>query len=253
MSAASCMPCATASSGRARERRSATRQAIQAWWQERWPALEKKRAAEGRTIVWVDQSGFYLLPMAVRTWAPCGQTPRAHVPLTHDHLSAIGGITAPGRLFLQTQERAYHSEDVVGFLRVLLRKIRGKLLVIWDGAPFIAASPSRTSCAGERPSASTSSNSLAMRRTSTPPRGSGTISNGSSWPTTAARPRHPAAGAAPCQRAAPPQTQRPPGLFTRPATRFSLSCKDQKPSENPHQAGSGIRYAGHGFRSALYL
>jgi transposase len=101
----------------------------------------KKAAAEGRAIVWVDQSGFYLLPMAVRTWAPCGQTPVLTVPLTHDHLSAIGGITPDGRLFLQTQDHAYRSPDVVRFLRVLLRKIRGKLLVIWDGAPIHRGQP----------------------------------------------------------------------------------------------------------------
>jgi transposase len=101
----------------------------------------KKARAEGRTIVWVDQSGFYLLPLAVRTWAPCGQTPVLTVPLTHDHLAAIGGITPQGRLFLQTQERAYHAEDVVRFLRVLLRKIQGKLLVIWDGAPIHRGQP----------------------------------------------------------------------------------------------------------------
>jgi hypothetical protein len=99
----------------------------------------KKATAEGRTIVWVDQSGFYLLPMAVRTWALCGQTPILRVPLTHDHLAAISGITADGRLFMQTQEDAFHSPDVVRFLRVLLRKIKGKLLVIWDGG----ADPSR--------------------------------------------------------------------------------------------------------------
>ena len=79
--------------------------------------------------------------MAVRTWATCGQTPVLTVPLTHDHLSAIGGITPEGRLFMQTQQQAYHSEDVVGFLRVLLRKIRGKLLVIWDGAPIHRGQP----------------------------------------------------------------------------------------------------------------
>src|SRR5258706_489011 len=42
---------------------------------------------------------------------------------------------------LQTQERAYHSPDVVRFLRVLLRKIRGKLLVIWDGSPIHRGQP----------------------------------------------------------------------------------------------------------------
>jgi len=82
----------------------------------------------------VDEAGFYLLPMCVRTYAPVGQTPVLRVPLTRDHLSAIGGITPQGRIFMQMQERAYCAEDVVAFLRLLLRKIPGKLLVIWDGA-----------------------------------------------------------------------------------------------------------------------
>ena len=72
--------------------------------------------------------------MCVRTYAPVGQTPVLRVPLTRDHLSAIGGITPQGRIFMQMQERAYCAEDVVAFLRLLLRKIPGKLLVIWDGA-----------------------------------------------------------------------------------------------------------------------
>ena len=72
--------------------------------------------------------------MLVRTYAPVGHTPILRVPLTRDHLSAIGGITPQGRIFMQTQERAYRAEDVVAFLRLLLRKIPGKLLVIWDGA-----------------------------------------------------------------------------------------------------------------------
>ena len=84
----------------------------------------------------MDEAGFYLLPLLVRTYAPVGQTPILKVPLTRDHLSAIGGITAEGRLFMQTQERAYRAEGVVAFLRVLLRKIKGQLLVIWDGSPI---------------------------------------------------------------------------------------------------------------------
>jgi len=84
--------------------------------------------------VFVDEAGFYLLPMRVRTSAPVGHTPILRVPLTRDHLCAIGGITPEGRLFMQMQEQAYRAEDVVAFLRLLLRKIPGKLLVIWDGA-----------------------------------------------------------------------------------------------------------------------
>jgi len=97
---------------------------------------QKGADEEGATIVWVDESGFYLLPLAVRTWAPRGQTPILRVPLTRDHLSAISAITLDGRLFLQVRTDNYDGEAVVGFLRVLLRKIAGKLLVIWDGSPI---------------------------------------------------------------------------------------------------------------------
>jgi transposase len=97
---------------------------------------QKRAEEEGATIVWVDESGFYLLPLAVRTWAPRGKTPILRVRLTHDHLSAISAITLDGRLFLQVREDSYDGESVVAFLRVLLRKITGKLLVIWDGSPI---------------------------------------------------------------------------------------------------------------------
>jgi transposase len=96
----------------------------------------KKAAAEGSTIVWIDESAFYLLPHAVRTWAPRGQSPHLRVPLSKDHLSAISGITLDGCLFLQVREQSYDSLAVVGFLRVLLRKLRGKVLLIWDGSPI---------------------------------------------------------------------------------------------------------------------
>lgn len=72
--------------------------------------------------------------MAVRTYAPVGQTPILGVKLTRDHLSAIGGITAQGKICMQTQDHSYKGPDVVRFLQLLLREIPGKLLVIWDGA-----------------------------------------------------------------------------------------------------------------------
>lgn len=64
----------------------------------------------------MDESSFYLLPLAVRTWAPCGETPLLRVPLTRDHLSAISGITPEGQLFLQVRKQNYDSEAVLGDL-----------------------------------------------------------------------------------------------------------------------------------------
>lgn len=95
---------------------------------------QKKAAAEQRTLVWVDEAGFYLLPGRVRTYAPRGHTPILTVPLTRDHLSVIGALTPSGRLLTTVQARAYRGADIVRFLRHLLRHIGGKLLIIWDGA-----------------------------------------------------------------------------------------------------------------------
>ena len=97
--------------------------------------IEKKAAAEGRTIVFIDESGVYLLPIVVRTYAPCGQTPILKEFLSYDHLSLIGAITPQGRLFLTVYEHSITSKEVVTFLGQLQRMIPGLLLVIWDGIP----------------------------------------------------------------------------------------------------------------------
>jgi transposase len=115
--------------------------AIRAWKEQRWEELKKQAKAEGWTLVCVDEAGFYLLPMAVCTYAPVGQTPVLEVKLTYDHLSAIGGITPEGRIFMQMQDHSYKGPDVVHFLQLLLREIVGKILVIWDGASIHRCQP----------------------------------------------------------------------------------------------------------------
>ena len=90
----------------------------------------------GRTILWVDESGFYLLPALLRTWAPVAKTPVIRRKLAYEHLSAISAISITGELYLAAQDCSYKGPDVIRFLEQLLREIPGKLLVIWDGAPI---------------------------------------------------------------------------------------------------------------------
>ena len=85
--------------------------------------------------MFIDEAGFYLLPAAVRTYAPRGQTPILRVPLTWDHLSAISAITPDGRLLMMIQKEAFNGTTIVRFLKHLLRHMHGKLLIIWDGLP----------------------------------------------------------------------------------------------------------------------
>ena len=100
-------------------------------------AFPQKRALkEGRTIVFADQSGFYLLPAVVRTYAHIGRTPILHEQLSRDHLSVMSAITLEGKLYMIEQERSFKAEDAVRFLKHLMRQIEGKLLVVWDGSPI---------------------------------------------------------------------------------------------------------------------
>lgn len=84
----------------------------------------------------MDESGVYLLPSVVKTWAPRGETPILHHHLTNDHVSAISAVSLNGNLYFQVQHRAYDSTAILRFLEALHRAVRGKLLIIWDGAPI---------------------------------------------------------------------------------------------------------------------
>jgi hypothetical protein len=72
--------------------------------------------------------------MVVHTYAPVGKTPILKENLTRDHLSAMSGITLDGKLYMIEQQSAFKGEDVVRFLKHLMRQIPGKLLIIWDGS-----------------------------------------------------------------------------------------------------------------------
>ena len=70
----------------------------------------------------------------MRTYAPRGVTPVIKAPCSYDHLSVISAISPTGRLCLSVQEQPFTAEGIVEFLRKLHRQIKGKVLVIWDGA-----------------------------------------------------------------------------------------------------------------------
>jgi hypothetical protein len=100
-------------------------------------------------VVWVDESGCCLLLAVVRTYAPRGETPVLHAPLSRDHRSVISGVTAAGRLLVQVQQQPCRGPAVAAFLRHLVRHSAGKLLVIWDGAPIHRAQPVQEFLASE--------------------------------------------------------------------------------------------------------
>jgi transposase len=94
----------------------------------------KKCRAEGRTIVFIDESGLSERPTRVKTWAPKGQTPVLRYSFNRTQLSLIAGVTIANFHF-RFFHGAIRSPHLVEFLEALGRQVNGKLLIVWDGLP----------------------------------------------------------------------------------------------------------------------
>ena len=118
---------------RARQR---DEKAIAHWRAVVWPQLYATARQERRTLVFVDEAGFYLLPGVVKTYAPKGQTPVLEAWQTRDHVAVMGGLTPEGQVYVLSQEEPLTGLQTIKFLRHVQRHAGERLLVIWDGSPI---------------------------------------------------------------------------------------------------------------------
>ena len=109
---------------------------IRRWRDDVWPELRRQAWRERRTLVFVDESGFYLLPGVVKTYSPRGRTPIITARLTRDHLSVMGGMTPRGKVYTLVRQESLNGLHCVEFLKHLQRVAGKRLLVIWDGSPI---------------------------------------------------------------------------------------------------------------------
>jgi transposase len=111
-------------------------EAIDYWRGWTWPELDAQARRQRRTLVFADESGFYLLPGIVRTYAPRGNTPVIRQKVTRDHLSVMGGMTTKGRVYTLVRRKSLNGMHAIEFLQHLLHVAGHRLLVIWDGSPI---------------------------------------------------------------------------------------------------------------------
>ncbi len=93
---------------------------------------KKNAAKQGRTIVFIDESGLSQRPHRCRTWAPRGQTPVLQFHFNWKKLSAVAGVTW-WNFYFRLFPGAIRAPQVIEFLRHLQQHLPGKLLVVWDG------------------------------------------------------------------------------------------------------------------------
>ncbi len=91
--------------------------------------------------MFVDESGFLLIPTVWRTWAPRGETPYLRHRYRHDRLSVCSGVAvSPGRrqiaLYLHGRPRNLTGLDIETCLRHLRRHLRGPVDLLWDRGPI---------------------------------------------------------------------------------------------------------------------
>ncbi len=108
--------------------------AIAEWLTQTWPAIVKRAQDEARTIIFSDESGFYMSPALEKTWAPAQQTPILKAHVSRAHLSVIGGMTIGGSLYIQVHKSSVGAHGAVQFVRHLLMHVPGPILLLWDSA-----------------------------------------------------------------------------------------------------------------------
>lgn len=121
------------------ERRALQRneQEIAHWKRYRWLRIRRRADELGAHLVFLDESGFLLIPNLKRTWAPKGQTPTVSHKFSHAKLSAVSAlVVSPKRkrlaLYLRFLRHSVKGPDVKRFLRLLLKHLRGPIILLWD-------------------------------------------------------------------------------------------------------------------------
>jgi transposase len=92
--------------------------------------------------VFEDESGFSLVSPLKCTWAPSGSTPVVRTLITHHkRVNAIGALCVSPlgrhmRLVFSLQRKNVNGKQIIIFLRKLLKRIQGQILLVWDNHPI---------------------------------------------------------------------------------------------------------------------
>jgi putative transposase len=87
-----------------------------------------------------------LIPNVVKTWAPVGETPVIEHPYKRDKISLISGVSlSPQQQRLGLYYLLFYDnigqQEVVLFLRELLRHLRGQVVVLLDNSTIHKGDP----------------------------------------------------------------------------------------------------------------
>ena len=108
-------------------------EAVKAWLDEHYPAIEAKAKAEGGEIHWGDETALVNTDVRGRSYAPAGETPVAFtVGSTRQKLSMIATVTNRGKARWMIIDEAFNSDKLIEFLEALIKDAGKKVFLILD-------------------------------------------------------------------------------------------------------------------------
>lgn len=108
-------------------------EAVQAWLEGEYPAIEQRARREGAEIHWGDETALVNTDVRGRSYAPAGKTPVARtVGGTRQKLSMIATVTNRGRARWMIIDDAFDAQRLIEFLQALIKDAGRKVFLILD-------------------------------------------------------------------------------------------------------------------------
>jgi transposase len=110
--------------------------AVAAWLEQTYPAIEQRAVAEGAEIHWEDESGLRSNEHGGRSYAPMGQTPEIYrSERQRQRVNYIASISKHGTVRFMLYTERFSGPVYLRFLERLIRSSERKLFVIVDRHP----------------------------------------------------------------------------------------------------------------------
>ena len=110
-------------------------EAVQAWLEQRYPAIAVRAKQENAVVLWLDQTGLRSDATVAATWAPVGQTPVVPNSGRRFTVNAMAAISNKGELYFTVFEGGFNVGVMIEFLDRLTRHLDRKIHLVVDGHP----------------------------------------------------------------------------------------------------------------------
>lgn len=109
--------------------------AIERWKTEDFPKILAGAKSDGARILFEDEAQVREDASTGTTWAERGKRPIIRVPGTRRRINVISFVSPTGQLWFECYKESLDATLFITFLMVLLREVRGKIVLILDKHP----------------------------------------------------------------------------------------------------------------------